>query len=232
MINIQNFVHNWLLGGADHEVGLRLFMDYTNPSKPIARIVSKNPKIHLGIIKAALLKKAGLPYDIEIQPNSIQKTSLDEPKRKIRSDWPFLADPECPPELKLLISEKITAYSNCIQFYNKLTDAGSLNDQLLIVGTLVSNFINNHEIYQELNHYKGTGKVLGKHAIFEQFKRIKILRNLPTMDLFKKKKNLEHAIWRNESKIKNEKRNDLLPDRQNKVKELKLQLAEVNRLLE
>src|SRR5690606_3083759 len=156
----------------------------------------------------------------------------DTNRGKIRSDWPFLADPECPPELKLLISDKITAYRNCIQEYDNLSKATSASELLNTVRSLVTSFIANHDIYKELKNYKDTGKVLGEHKIFVQYKRIKELRNLNTMDLFKKKKNLEYSIWRNESKIKKDKRPDLLHSRQEKIKELKMELAEVDRLLE
>lgn len=233
-MTLQNLVHNWLLGGADPEVGLRLFMDYTNPSLPIARMISRSPEKHLQTIKVALLQQVELPLDTSIV--SVAKVTYNEPqtndKRKIRSDWPFLADPECPPELKLLISDKITAYRNCIQEYENLPKATSASEQLSTVRSLVTNFIADHDIYKELKHYKDKGKILGQHKIFAQYKRIKDLRNLNSMDLFKKKKNLEYSIWRNESKIKKENRPDLLHSRQEKIKELKMELAEVYRLLE
>lgn len=233
-MTLQNLVHNWLLGGADPEVGLRLFMDYTNPSLPIARMISRSPEKHLQTIKVALLQQAGLPLDTSIV--SVSKTTDNESrtsnKSKLRSDWPFLENPECPPELKLMISDKITAYRNCIQEYENLPKATSASDQLNTVRSLVNNFIANHDIYKELKHYKDKGKILGEHKIFVQYKRIKDLRNLNSMELFKKKKNLEYSIWRNESKIKKENRPDLLHSRQDKIKELKMELAEVDRLLE
>ena len=233
-MKLQDLVHNWLLGGADPEVGLRLFMDYTNPSMAIARMISRSPEKHLQTIKVSLLQQAGLPLDTSIV--SVSKTDGNETrsgdKGKMRIDWPFLSDPECPPELKLLISDKITAYRNCIQEYESLSKATSASEQLNTVRSLVTNFIDNYDIYKELKHYKDKGKILGQHKIFAQYKRIKALRNLNSMDLFKKKKNLEYSIWRNESKIKKENRPDLLHSRQEKIKELKMELAEVNRLLE
>src|SRR5690606_4383492 len=103
---LQNLIHNWLVGGADPEVGLRLFMDYCFPHQVISRIISKYPDKYLPIIRIALLKKAELPFDT--LSNSGESPSTTSPKRRIRNDWPFLSDPECPPELKLLISDKIT----------------------------------------------------------------------------------------------------------------------------
>ena len=233
---MKDLVHNWLLGGADPEVGLRLFMDHCNPSLVTARIISREPSKHLQVVRTALLKASGLSFDfrpsISLEAKTVQSGSDNSNRPKLRNQWPFLAEPTCPPELKLLVSDKITAYNECVREYGNLTAAVSPEEQLKSVRNLVESFISNHEIFKELKHYSDTGKVLGKHQIFQQYQRIKDLRNLNTLALFDKKKNLEHAIWRNESKIKKEKREDLLPARRNKIKELKMQLAEVMRLLE
>lgn len=102
-------------------------MDYTNPTLPIAWMVSKRPQRHLQTIKVTLLNKADLPLN---------------------------------------------------------------------TGTSASRFAQ--------PRYNGT---------------------------VQEKKNLEYSIWRNESKIKKEKRPDLLHSRQEKIKELKMELVEVDRLL-
>ncbi|NQD71985.1 hypothetical protein HP439_14760 [Sphingobacterium shayense] len=235
-MELKNLVHNWFLGGADPTVGLRLFMDYTKPSLPVARIVSKNPDKHLQVIRVALLNTSGLPLDIPLIAGSLSgkqiESKQDENKYAIRTQWPFLSDPDCPPEMKLLISDKISVYRNCILEYDSLSKSTSAVEQLDTVRALVINFIYNHDIYKELKYYKDTGKILGEHKIFAQYQRIKELRNIQTVDLFKRKKNLEYSIWRNESKIKKENRPDLVHSRQEKIKELKMVLAEVNRLLE
>src|SRR5690606_13476076 len=246
-MQLQNLIHKWLLGGTDPEVGCRLFLYYCQPSHAIARIISKAPERHIQTIRIALLTKAGLPYNTnlasripelchpepvegQVEGRSLRLSKGRTPK--VRTDYPFLADPSCPPELKLLISDKITAYRNCAEAYAKLNDCTTPEQQLSVVSKLVTNFIENHDIYRELQHYKKHSKTLGEHPIFAQYQRIRDLRNNNTMDLIKKKKNLEHAIWRNESKIQKENRPDLLPGRQAKIKELKMMLAEVDRLLE
>lgn len=241
-MKIEDLVHNWLLGGADPQVGLRLFIDYGKPNPAAARILSKDPDTHTQTIKATLLKRANLPYEAALKMSDrlchTERSEVSErgakqsSSPKLRAQWPFLSDPTCPPELKLLISDKITAYTTCAREYEALSACTTQEQQLETLRSLVTNFINNHAIYRELKHYKDTGKLLGEHTIFAQYQRIRDLRNLNTMDLFKKKKNLEHAIWRNESKIKKDNRPDLLPTRQENIKQLKMQLAEVDRLLE
>ena len=46
-----------------------------------------------------------------------------------------------------------------------------------------------------------------------------------------KKKNIENNLWRTKAKLKKEKREDLVRQRNDKIKELQMQLAEINRLL-
>lgn len=233
---LRNLIHNWLISGADVEVGLRLFIDYAKPSNTVLRIVSKNPGKHLQTIRIALFKAADIPLDFTAPANtSVDTTALEGPKNssiKLRNQWPFLSDPGCPPELKLLISDKITVFTNCVQLYNGLTNVTNNEEQLRTAADLVSNFIENHRIYKELRHYLDNGEVLGEHQIFLQYKRIKKLKNLTTMELFKKKKNLENNIWRTQSKLTKGDRDDLRLGRESKIKELKMQLAEVDRLLE
>lgn len=113
-MTLQTLVHNWLLGGADPQIGFRLFCDYVQPIPAIAKLISRNVELHFQTIKVSLFYKAGLPFseiDTVVAKASTKKTgNPSEPKRKMRIDWPFLSDPECPPELRLLISDKITAY--------------------------------------------------------------------------------------------------------------------------
>lgn len=233
---LTSLIHNWLISGADVEVGLRLFINYAKPNNTVLRIVSKNPGKHLQTIRIALFKAADIPLDFTAPANtSVDTTALEGRKNssiKLRNQWPFLSDPGCPPELKLLISDKITVFTNCVQLYNGLTNVTNNEEQLRTAADLVSNFIENHRIYKELKHYLDNGEVLGEHQIFLQYKRIKELRNLSTMELFKKKKNLDNNIWRTQSKLTKGDRDDLRLGRESKMKELKMQLAEVDRLLE
>lgn len=229
---LDTHIHNWILGGADLEVGIRLFMDHIKANSCITRIISKNPKSHAQVVKLALLRKANLPLDLAIKTKKEESQNVKKEIPNIRSQWPFLADQDCPPELKLLISDKITAYRNCVQEYDNMTNASTPQEQLSAVSTLVNNFIENHKIYKELKYYKDNKQILGNHPIFEQYGRLKDLRKLKTLELVKKKENLEHKIWRNKSEINKGNKPELDKSRQTKIKEYEMQLAEVIRLLE
>lgn len=227
-------IYNWLLGGADCEVGLRLYMDYCNTKPVVARIISKSPIKHQQVIKLALFRKADIPYNFKVNSPSanVEETTNKRQLPIIRTQWPFLAENDCPPELKLLISDKITAYRNCVENYDQMVSATNVEDRLKSVRSLVSNFIENHEIFKELKHYKDHKKVLGEHPIFAQYQRIKDLRTLKILDLVKKKENLEHKIWRNKFEIKKGNKPQLNESRKAKIKQYEMELAEVLRLLD
>lgn len=231
---MQDSVYNWLLGGADVNVGLRLFLDFCKPSTTSARIISKNPTRHLQVIKLALLKAADIPLNtgIVFSSHAHPETSKDKSRSIIRTRWAFLSDPDCPHELKILVSDKITAYRNCVEQYDKMLQATTSEQLLQAVRSLVTNFIENHEIFKELEYYKAHKKVLGKHPIFEQMNRIKQFRKLKTLELIKLKENLEHKIWRNKANIKKGDRPDLDDSRKAKIRQYEMELAEVLRLLE
>src|SRR5699024_6707842 len=171
--------------------------------------------------------KAG---EVEIQP--VKENAQEPVKKTMREDWPFLSEATCPPELKILVGDKITAYHKYVKAYNDIPKSVNENEQFNNVRTLVENYIENHLIYKELDYYKKHGKTLGDHEIFQQFKRLKEFRNLSTLDLIKKKDQLEHNIWRNKNRIETDNRPDLLVSREKRIKKLEMELAEIMRLLE
>lgn len=255
---VHAHIYNWLAAGADAKVGLRLFIEYCQPNKTIQNLVSTHPEKHIHIIKAALCHKAGitdyrLPSTVHRSPLTVHRSPLTdtpstvprhcEPAKQsqtetavnhqpLRSDWPFLAEPDCPPELKILVGDKITAYHNYAQAYTTLHKATTLSEQTKVVSYLVENYIENHLIYKELLHYKKHNKVLGKHPIFAHLKKLNKLRTLPTLELIKKKDRLEHNIWRNKNKLKTDPRPDLRISREKRIRKMEIELAEIIRLLD
>ncbi|MEQ8548730.1 MAG: hypothetical protein RIC03_12510 [Cyclobacteriaceae bacterium] len=152
-------------------------------------------------------------------------------KKTLREDWPFLADPECPPELQVLVSRKLSAYYTYLKAHQDLFDCTNLNEQFDSVKQLVESFIENQAIYRELNHYKNTGKILGDHEVFDYFKSVRALRKLNQLDLYRKKEKLEHNIWRLETEIKKGKAPHLTIGREKLIEKKKVELGEIQRLL-
>jgi hypothetical protein len=104
--------------------------------------------------------------------------------KAIRVEFPFLNDAACPDELKILMADKISAWNRYLEAYEKIQKikAGELvvteKESVVLALICVSNFKENKEIYDELNCYQTTGKVLGVHPIF---KKLQLSREVETM---------------------------------------------------
>lgn len=119
---------------------------------------------------------------------------------KLREQFPFLRDPQCPDSLKLLVSELITSFENFKGNQPKLHENLSDVDAQALVDVILQDYIDNKQAWDELEHFKTTGKVLGLHPIFELIKGKEELSAMKTEDLAKKIKNLENNIARNRNK--------------------------------
>ncbi|MBX9886677.1 MAG: hypothetical protein K2Y30_01930 [Flavobacteriaceae bacterium] len=103
----------------------------------------------------------------------------------LREEFPFLNDKECPNELKILVADKITAWKTYEENHSKLLqiESGELvvpgEEQAEIAKAAVTAFAENQAIYDELNAYKETGKVLGVHPIF---RTLQMQREVDAMD--------------------------------------------------
>lgn len=152
-------------------------------------------------------------------------------KPKLREDFAFLSDPDCPNELKILASNKITAYHNYVSGHEKLFDCTSPIEQLQAAKFVTENFIENRLIHKELQHYKDHRQILGDHPIFAMLKRIRELSKLNVIELIKLKKKLQHNIWRLQSEIDKNNKPHLTPDRERQITEKKAEITEIDRLL-
>lgn len=106
-------------------------------------------------------------------------------KRSFRSEWPYLSNPTCPPQLKALAADKISCWERYTEAHKQLFDCSSLDECYQVAHTLIENFKENRQIHEELDYYKQHGTVLGLHRIFEQYKRFDELRGLKPIELFK-----------------------------------------------
>ncbi len=215
----MNEIRQWLDSGAEVQQGLRLLNIYA-PNEHLARLVTLNPSRYKQLLVRTLTAK--------IAPKTVQ---LAVPLRRFREDWPFLQKLGCPNELKILAADKITAYRNYVAAHEQLYDCTSLEECYAVAKKLIENYIENRKIHSELAYFKEHGNLLGKHPIFEELKRYAELRRLPVAELFRRKENLEGAIWRINSEIRKETKPHLLTSRERRLKSKQRELAEVQRII-
>ena len=93
-------------------------------------------------------------------------------------------------------------------------------------------YIENRMIWDELNYYQQNKSLLGKHPIFNEFKRRKELLGLPIKELVKRQKQIENNIWRVTNELNKGDKPHLDIERRERLAGYKAELEEVNRLLE
>lgn len=131
-------------------------------------------------------EKEELEEENEALKEEVEKLKL-APKldaKQIRVEFPFLNDAACPDEFKILMADKITAWNAYLKLHEYLLkiESGEIEaadyEKADIAKDAVTAFDENQKIYDELNAYQTTGKVLGLHPIF---KRLQLTREVETM---------------------------------------------------
>ncbi len=172
------------------------------------------------------------PYNDFLPTEPIVSYAEEIQRTKLRDDFPFLFEPNCPDELKILVSDKITAFHNYTKAHERLFTAKDNSEMLVAVRDTVENFLNNRLIFAELDHYKKTGKLLKKHPYFKRKRRQEEIQKMSAGALAKLKEQLEMNIWRNKKLIDKEPGHRLTGDRLDRINDYEHSLTFVNSLLE
>lgn len=210
----------WMESGAGVREGLRLLSKY-RPNPYLARMVERHPEKYAGLLRSAL---QGVQW---------KKVSGSTTRRLgFREEWPFLGKPECPDELKILASDKITAWREFCRYHEMLFACVSREQCLDVAKKCIFFFTENRKIHSEFSHYKKTGKVLGLHPIFAEKKRREEALSAGPIALMKQRENLKDAIGRLRRQLRDDARPELSADRLARLRSKETLLEEVNRLIE
>lgn len=117
-----------------------------------------------------------------------------EPVRKMirfREKYTFLNNPDCPDILKILVNDLFTAYDTYkTAFANlQLIPDETIAEAATEAEKVVTAYLANREIWDELEHYRTTGEILGKAAKFRELEKaepVEDLTELSDLDLVKK----------------------------------------------
>jgi len=213
-------VVGWIRRGAPIKEGVRLYAGLPNKPRLMAAL-DRNPAKHRELLNLEICGLLGITlarfnqiikeYATKQPPSSYTQENgkeariekVNPPKRSFRAQFPFLSRPDCPPELKALAADKITAWENYTAGHEKLFDCSSLDECYHAAFDVVENYLENRLIYEELEYYGKHGNILGKHRIFDQYKKYERLRGYNVIELVELlRKTLPHRIWRIESEIK------------------------------
>lgn len=218
-------IQNWLDSEQDPFSGINLLEKYCT-DQIFVRLMKISPLKNRSKIVRKLAKIARLDY-------------VEKPKRKqatrrsksFREEFPFLSSPSCPIELKALITDKFSSFYAYRDLHEKLFDCTTADECADTAAKLLDNYHENRMIYAELTYFKKHNSLLGKHPVFSHYRKIKELHNLSIKDLVLKQRQLQHNVWRIESEINKGDKPHLLEERTRRLEEKKIELAEVDRLL-
>ena len=239
----------WMRSGAPLSEGVSLYASLPH-SQRLLLVLQKNPEAYQKNMVLDICVLLGITYSkyqsIIAKHHGTKKKSADSPRafrkkieetrkpkksRSFRSDWSFLSQPGCPPELKALAADKISCWERYTGNHPKLFDCSSLKECTETAHAIIKDFKENRLIYQEFEHYQKQGRILGLHPVFKHYKRFDKLRGLNVIQLVDEKKKIEHRLWRINSEIKKGDKPHLRAKRENSLKENEGELAEINRLL-
>lgn len=222
-------VLNWLQKGCDSDQGIALLEKYSKNTFLI-RLIKIDPIKNVKLLKDSLCKIAN------VDPPSHNSTSEPQTKSNFsrdtfRSEFPFINQPDCPIELKALVTDKFTSFYTYRDLHKKLRDCNNLSECADISKKLIDNYTENRAIYAELEYYKKHKVLLGKHPIFKHYSHVKEIRMLSMKDLVLKQIKLNHNIWRINSNLAKGDKPQLDAERKADLEVKQNELAEVNRLL-
>lgn len=215
----MNDVARWMKDGAEVREGLRLLSLYA-PNQNLEKMVRANPQLFGHLLVKALKQYSDI--EVKVEPVS---------QRSFREDWPFLASPKCPSELKILAADKITSYHTYRACHEKLFECSELSECFSTAKKLIESYKQNRQIQAEFAYYKEHGTVLGKHPIFAQNKGMSKYRNMSVVGLVKEAKRLEGAIWRINSEIRKKDKPHLLSEREARLSMKQAELGLVREMI-
>ncbi|KAA6324369.1 hypothetical protein EZS27_026298 [termite gut metagenome] len=225
---IKNKVQNWLAEGASTSQGVRL-MQEANASSLVLRLIRSNPSANRQVMIAYLCRLYGIETNYKV--NAYTEIVLTRKSESFRDEFPYLNDPACPAELETLASRKFAKYHGYVALHKQLRNCTSLKECAHISRQLIDNYLENREIWEELNYYKEHKALLGKHTVFREFARRKELLAMPVKELMSRKDKIENNIWRVKNEIKKKDKPHLDALRTERLVSYETELAEVNRLL-
>jgi hypothetical protein len=144
----------------------------------------------------------------------------------LRTQYPFLNDPDCPNELKILVTDKITHYNKYRVAHDQLQQhaAGELElnpeEVAALTKSSVGSFEANEAIGLELEHYKEHKELLGQHPIFSDLALKREVEKMSPEELHKFKEQTPSYI---------SKKNKALKEAATDKRKLELQMAIDNR---
>lgn len=137
----------------------------------------------------------------KLTPAYNQLPELQKKVIRFREQYPFLKDSACPDELKILVADMFAAYDNYKEAYRLLSPENPDADNLALAKEVVENYLNNREMWRELDYYKENNELLGEHPLFAKIKLQREVEATADVDLAKKLGNARSNVTKTRKKL-------------------------------
>lgn len=214
----------WLKEGCNLNKGVALYLQYGDNDSFKAALKTNAVKVQKRL-KHLLCAMAGT--SISNESKEVDKTEKD----RFRQMYPFLDNRNIPSELKILATDKMTTYWDMVKLHDQLFVCHTNADCFDVARRLVTAFKEDQAIKAELDHFRDFGKVLGKHRIFDKYKRLDSLRMMSTRDLIRKEQQLLDNIWRIKSELAKGDKPHLVAERNARLEDREKELIIVRNLI-
>jgi len=210
---IKERVILWAQSGGDFQSGLSLFLTFNRNVYYVRNIEAKGAEKGLVTLISEFSHKSKIPAPeiwafiktgipqkiVTVAPprDEVQEKRLEKNTLKLREEFPFLGRKDCPPELAILVNRMLTAYDDYRNGREKLYDLNMYDKEACYTAAreVLDAYILNRDCWEELNHYKQKGELLGNLPEFKARKLKEDYTKLSTIELYKKiKKNIPRRM--------------------------------------
>jgi hypothetical protein len=144
-------------------------------------------------------------------------------ENRIREDYPFLAEPGCPDELKIAVADMITAWYQAKAGHEALFQAENPEQELQAVTVVVESMLANTELRDKLNFYKVHGTLQSEEEAPEVAKMKEAVDAMTAEQRFLRRQNVILYITRKNKEL--EPKDGKPAPNEKKVESLKKQIA-------
>ena len=152
----------------------------------------------------------------------------------LREEFPFLGEKDCPDEFKVMVADMITSHRNYVDGHERLYYVADKSNEECYAAAekVVENYLNNRAIWEELEYYQKSGKILGKHRAFDRLRRREEIENMSAPELMKLYRTLPRNIAHAKKMIQDAKDSEGTKDRMDRIKKSEEELKMVKRMME
>jgi len=246
MKKVHEDIFKWFDGSRDFDAGIELFKQVSRNTfyitnlqrsrrqhtleyelrKAVKGIEAKAPSNSTGWGgKGPAVSKPPIQENKKTAPPDKRMSGSESapPRLVIRDEFPFLKREDCPQELKILVADMLTSHEKYVKAHGKLFEVAHKSEDVCfeVADELVENYLTNRQIWNELEHYKKTGKLLGEHPLFEEQRKKTAAENMTEEEIKKKLKNLERQLKYRQKRLKNHRKKENVAQRKAEMKEIR-----------